>query len=39
MGSQLSSTFSDLEQLDASGELEDAFRESDSCQGITGGSG
>ena len=35
MGSQLSSTFSELEQLDAVGELEDAFRESDSCQGIT----
>jgi hypothetical protein len=37
MGQQLSSTFSELEGLDASGEIEDAFREADSCDDLTGG--
>jgi predicted transcriptional regulator len=32
MGQQISSTFSELEQLDAQGELEDAFEQADSCQ-------
>ena len=32
MGQQISSTFSELEQLDAKGELEDAFSQSDSCK-------
>jgi hypothetical protein len=36
MGSQLSSTFSELEQLDAAGELEDAFKEADSCDELGG---
>ena len=36
MGQQLSSTFSELEGLDASGELEDAFRDADSCDEISG---
>ena len=31
MGQQLSSTFTELEQLDAGGELEAAFNEADSC--------
>jgi uncharacterized protein YoxC len=31
MGEQVSSTFDELEQLDASGELETAFEEADSC--------
>jgi hypothetical protein len=31
LGSQLSSAFSELEQLDPAGELEDAFRDADSC--------
>jgi cell division protein ZapA (FtsZ GTPase activity inhibitor) len=31
LGTQLASTFSELEQLDAAGELEDAFSEADSC--------
>ena len=31
MGTQLSSTFTELEQLDAGGELEAAFNEADSC--------
>ena len=32
MSQQLSSTFSELEQLDAQGELADAFEQSDSCK-------
>lgn len=32
MGQQISSTFRELEQLDAQGELADAFEQSDSCQ-------
>ena len=32
MGQQISSTFSELEQLDAQGELADAFEQSDSCK-------
>ena len=39
MGNQLSSTFNELEQLDAGGELEDAFRESDSCRDLSGTTG
>jgi methyl-accepting chemotaxis protein len=35
MGQQLSSTFSELEGLDASGEIEDAFRDADSCDELT----
>lgn len=31
MGQQLSSTFAELQQLDAEGELEEAFREADAC--------
>jgi hypothetical protein len=31
MGELVSSTFAELEQLDASGELEDAFEQADSC--------
>ncbi len=31
MGDQLSSTFTELKQLDAGGELETAFNEADSC--------
>ena len=38
MGSRLSSTFTELEQLDAGGELEDAFEEADSCDELTSGS-
>ena len=37
-GEQLSSTFTELEQLDAGGELEDAFEEADSCDELTSGS-
>jgi len=32
MGQQISSTFTELEQIDAKGELEDAFSQSDSCK-------
>ncbi len=35
MGNQLSTAFSDLEQLDAQGELEDAFKQADSCDQLT----
>jgi ABC-type transporter Mla subunit MlaD len=35
MGQQLSSTFAELEQLDAEGELEEAFREADSCDELS----
>ena len=38
IGEQLSSAFTELEQLDAGGELETALKEADSCQDI-GGSG
>ncbi len=38
MGSRLSSTFTELEKLDAGGELEDAFREAESCDELTSGS-
>ncbi len=38
MGSRLSSTFTELEELDAGGELEDAFSEADSCDELTSGS-
>ena len=37
MGTQISSTFSELEQLDAGGELESAFKEADSCQELESG--
>jgi hypothetical protein len=35
MGTQLSTAFSDLEQLDAKGELENAFKQADSCDQLT----
>ena len=38
MGTQLSSTFAALEQLDAGGELEEAFEEADSCDELESGS-
>jgi hypothetical protein len=37
MGQQLSSTFSELEQLDPGGELETAFNEADSCDQLQSG--
>jgi len=37
MGTQISSTFSELEQLDAGGELETAFKEADSCNELESG--
>jgi hypothetical protein len=37
MGAQLSSTFAALEKLDAGGELEEAFREADSCNELESG--
>jgi hypothetical protein len=37
IGAQLSSTFAALEQLDAGGELEEAFREADSCGELESG--
>jgi hypothetical protein len=36
MGTQVSSTISDLESLDAKGELESAFKDSSSCDDLTG---
>lgn len=36
MGQQLASTFAQLEGLDASGELEDAFRDADACDELSG---
>jgi hypothetical protein len=36
MTSQLSSTFTELQQLDAAGELADAFEAADSCDELTG---
>ena len=38
MGSRLSTTFTELEKLDSGGELEDAFKEADSCDELTSGS-
>jgi hypothetical protein len=38
MGEQVAAAFRELEQLDAAGELEDAFREADSCDEIAGSS-
>jgi hypothetical protein len=35
MGNQLSSTFTQLQSLDAKGELEDAFKSADSCSKLT----
>ena len=35
MSSQVSSTFDELQSLDAKGELENAFTQSDSCSGLT----
>ncbi len=37
LGTQISSTFSELEQLDAGGELESAFKDADSCQDLQSG--
>ena len=37
LGAQLSSTFAELEQLDAGGELEAAFEEADSCDELESG--
>jgi hypothetical protein len=36
MGTDVKSTFSELESLDAKGELESAFRDSSSCSDLTG---
>jgi hypothetical protein len=38
MGRQLTAAFGDLQQLDAEGELEAAFREAPSCDDLTSGS-
>jgi len=38
MSSQFKSTFSELQQLDAKGELQDAFQQADSCKSLTKGS-
>jgi hypothetical protein len=35
MGNQVKSTFSELEKIDPKGELEDAFKQADSCQTLT----
>lgn len=35
MGNQVSSTFADLKNIDAKGELENAFKQADSCQSLT----
>ncbi len=37
MGTQLSSTFAELEQLDGAAELQRAFEESDSCASLASG--
>jgi hypothetical protein len=37
MGTQLSSTFAELEKLDPGGELEQAFRDADSCDELQSG--
>ena len=34
MSQQIASTFSELEQIDAAGELEDAFKEADACNDL-----
>ena len=34
MAKQISSTFNELEALDPGGELEQAFRDADSCDGL-----
>lgn len=36
-GEQVSSTISSFQDIDAKGELESAFEEAESCQGLTGG--
>ena len=36
MGTDVKSTFSELESLDAKGELESAFQDSSSCSDLTG---
>ena len=36
MGNELTSTFTRLGQLDAQGEIEDAFKSADSCKSLTG---
>jgi len=36
MGNEVKTTFQQLEQIDAQGELEDAFQQADSCAGLTG---
>jgi hypothetical protein len=36
MGNQLTTALTKLQQLDANGELEDAFNEADSCKDLTG---
>ena len=38
MGNEISTTFSELESLDAKGELEAAFKEASSCSALTSGS-
>jgi hypothetical protein len=38
MGRQLTTAFGELQQLDAQGELEDAFRSASSCDDLTSGS-
>jgi hypothetical protein len=35
MGNQVSATFQQLEQIDAQGELRDAFEQADACAGLT----
>src|SRR6266511_2623682 len=39
MSSQLQSTFNDLQQLDAKGELEQAFKQAPACSSLTKSSG
>ena len=38
MGRQLTAAFGELQQLDAQGDLEDAFRSASSCDDLTSGS-
>jgi hypothetical protein len=35
MGNDVSTAFQQLDQLDAQGELQDAFNQADSCTGLT----
>ena len=35
MSNQVTSTFTQLQQLDAKGELEQAFKDADSCQSLS----